>query len=104
MKKCRPIRGRFGLTDPYATRPTRTHHRRYSRFMLLRLSQFAAMAQAGFPHAHPASQACENCQSTQVRPATLTWMAVYFRCEQCGSVWAIRERRKVTRAHDARGF
>jgi uncharacterized Zn finger protein len=49
-----------------------------------------------------APELCPNCDSTQVTCATLTERFVYLRCEACGEVWSIPERREKDRAGGAR--
>jgi len=44
---------------------------------------------------------CPDCHGGRVKRATLTGMAVYFRCEECGATWSVPERRKVPRKGDA---
>jgi hypothetical protein len=40
-------------------------------------------------------QVCPNCDSTQIVCATLTDRFIYLRCEACGEVWSIPERRQT---------
>jgi len=44
------------------------------------------------------NQQCPNCDVTEVSFATLTERFVYLRCDRCGEVWSIPERRLVRRA------
>jgi uncharacterized Zn finger protein len=42
-------------------------------------------------------QQCPKCDTMSVKAATLTERFVYLRCEQCGEVWVIPERRQFPR-------
>ena len=39
-----------------------------------------------------------------MKRATLTWMMVYVRCEDCGYVWSFAERRKKNRSLEDKRF
>ena len=45
-------------------------------------------------------QTCEQCKSARVTRTILTPLVVYFRCQDCGCVWNIPERRNVRRTGD----
>ena len=49
-------------------------------------------------------QVCPSCRDGQIKRTTLTSLVVYFRCEMCGNVWSIPERRAIPRATDPRRF
>lgn len=42
-------------------------------------------------------QSCASCGEVRVRAVTMTTRFVYIRCEQCGEVWSIPERRQYPR-------
>ena len=44
-----------------------------------------------------ARQQCPKCDAEVVKAATLTERFVYLRCQDCGEVWAILERREFPR-------
>ena len=58
------------------------------------------MAQVGGGSEVSDKQACESCLSGDVRPVSLTSVAVNFRCGRCGHVWSMAERRKQRRDSD----
>ena len=62
------------------------------------------MAQVGGGPEVSDKQACESCLSGDVRPVSLTSVAVNFRCERCGHVWSMAERRKQRRDSDRERF
>jgi tRNA(Ile2) C34 agmatinyltransferase TiaS len=43
---------------------------------------------------------CPECRGGRLKRATVTAMAVYFRCEGCGATWSIPERRNIPRKGD----
>jgi DNA-directed RNA polymerase subunit RPC12/RpoP len=45
----------------------------------------------------PGPQHCPTCDATAAKAALLTLAYVYLRCEKCGHVWVIPERRAVPR-------
>jgi hypothetical protein len=47
-------------------------------------------------------QICPNCDSTDIVCATLTDRYIYLRCEACGEVWSIPERRQKDRPRGGR--
>ena len=46
-------------------------------------------------------QACASCRGLTVRAVTTTSRFVYIRCDDCGEVWSIPERRHYPRKKDA---
>ena len=50
---------------------------------------------ASTPHVGP--QHCPKCDATAVKAAVLTSAYVYLRCQLCGEVWVIPERRELPR-------
>ena len=56
--------------------------------------------------AAPASgrQACVRCSGPDVKAVSMSSIAVYLRCDSCGEVWSIPQRRKQPRADDPRKF
>jgi hypothetical protein len=46
-------------------------------------------------------QHCPKCDATAAKAATLTATYVYLRCERCGEVWVIPERRELPRGTPA---
>ena len=49
-------------------------------------------------------QACAKCASHSVGAVSITSEVVYLRCQACGEVWNIPQRRKTLRADDPRKF
>ncbi len=47
-------------------------------------------------------QQCPKCDAEVVKAATLTERFVYLRCQDCGEVWAIPERREFPRPRSTR--
>jgi len=56
------------------------------------------------PSDAPQHQTCPSCKGERVKRATLTWMMVYVRCEDCGYVWSFSERRKRGRSLEDKRF
>ena len=51
---------------------------------------------------HVARQQCPKCDAEVAKAATLTERFVYLRCQDCGEVWAILERREFPRPRSTR--
>lgn len=49
-------------------------------------------------------QQCPTCHSHAVVRVTLTDLAVYLRCSDCGEVWAFADRRVMRRPNDPKRF
>lgn len=49
-------------------------------------------------------QACAKCGTHPVTAVSITSEVVYLRCQACGEVWNIPQRRKTLRADDPRKF
>jgi uncharacterized Zn finger protein len=49
------------------------------------------------PTGTAARQQCPRCQAADPKAVILTLAFVYLRCEHCGEVWAIPERRELPR-------
>lgn len=45
-------------------------------------------------------QSCAGCGQAEVKAVTVTSMVVYIRCQLCGEVWTVPERRKRSRTGD----
>ena len=58
------------------------------------------MAQAQRATESSPPQVCEHCESSHVQRTVITTLVVYFRCEDCGWVWNISERRRLRRPSD----
>ena len=49
-------------------------------------------------------QCCVRCAAPEVKAVSMSSIAVYLRCDSCGEVWSIPQRRKQPRADDPRKF
>ena len=49
-------------------------------------------------------QSCDRCAGPRVQAVMMTSLVVYLRCEGCGEVWSIPQRRRRPRTDDPRGF
>jgi hypothetical protein len=49
-------------------------------------------------------QVCASCKGGQIKRTTLTSFVVYFRCQVCGWIWSIPERRVFPRPTDPQRF
>ena len=47
-------------------------------------------------------QSCRRCGGLRVQTVMMTTMVVYLRCEDCGEIWSIPQRRKMSRLAIAR--
>jgi uncharacterized Zn finger protein len=45
----------------------------------------------------PDRQSCPHCRGLRVQAVMMTSMVVYLRCEDCGEVWNIPQRRRARR-------
>jgi len=49
-------------------------------------------------------QACGKCNTREVRAVGMSAFVVYLRCQACGDIWNIPQRRSVRRPTDPRRF
>jgi hypothetical protein len=49
-------------------------------------------------------QSCATCVASRVQAVMMTIQVVYLRCEECGEVWSIVQRRRRPRSNDPRRF
>ncbi len=47
-------------------------------------------------------ESCARCNGPRVQGVMMTRLVVYLRCEGCGEVWSIPQRRKAPRTDDPR--
>jgi hypothetical protein len=60
------------------------------------MTDAATVPEAGRQH-------CPKCDAAAAKAATLTLAFVYLRCELCGEVWVIPERRELPRGTTTTG-
>lgn len=56
------------------------------------------------PSSLAGKQSCARCSAPYPKAVSMSSLAVYMRCESCGEVWSIPQRRKQPRADDPRTF